>query len=199
MGGVPLRYRFVMGLKKWFASIFSWFASAVYWVESAHSCSVTFFECHYDTNDYWGTGCGYLKKIIFASFKNGNICDQTIEFIFLQILLKFIFRSIYLISRHLFSKNLIFRIINFLMRGCFFGQSTAFRYSARKFRFFKFQIFFGPILRDISPRKLWYFQFSFFGGSLIFRPINCIKTFFLENSDFSNFHVLVGVCSYNLL
>lgn len=61
---------------------FSWFASAVYWVESAHSCSVTFFECHYDTNDYWGTGCGYLKKIIFASFKNGNICDQTIQFIF---------------------------------------------------------------------------------------------------------------------
>ena len=82
MGSVPLWYRFVVGLKKWFASIFSWFASAVYWVESAHSCSVTFFECHYDTNDYWGTGCGYLKKIIFASFKNGNICDQTIEFIF---------------------------------------------------------------------------------------------------------------------
>ena len=82
MGSVPLWYRFVVGLKKWFASIFSWFASAVYWVESAHSCSVTFFECHYDTNDYWGTGCGYLKKIIFASFKNGNICDQTIQFIF---------------------------------------------------------------------------------------------------------------------
>jgi len=93
MGSVSLRYRFVVGLKKWFASIFSWFASAVYWVESAHSCSVTFFECHYDTNDYWGTGCGYLKKIIFASFKNGNICYQMIEFILLRILFKLIVRK----------------------------------------------------------------------------------------------------------
>ena len=180
MGSVSLRYRFVVGLKKWFASIFSWFASAVYWVESAHSCSVTFFECHYDTNDYWGTGCGYLKKIIFASFKNGNICYQMIEFNFFSNFVQ-----------------------TYCSEVCFFGKSTAFRYFPRKFWFFQFWIFFmgayffGQL--DISPRVLRYFQFSFFGGSLIFRPINCIKTFFPENFDFPNFHFLVGVCSYNLL
>ena len=149
MGSVPLRYRFVVGLKKWFASIFSWFASAVYWVESAHSCSVTFFECHYDTNDYWGTGCGYLKKIIFASFKNGNICDQMIEFNFWRILLKLIFRSIYRVETFIlenfdfsnyqfFDERMLFRSIN-----CIYIFSS------------KIQIF--PIL-------------NFFHGSLLFRP-----------------------------
>ena len=115
MGSVSLRYRFVVGLKKWFASIFSWFASAVYWVESAHSCSVTFFECHYDTNDYWGYRMWLFKENYF------------------RILQKW---------KYMLPNDRIQFFANFVQtycsEGCFFGTSTAFRYFPRKFWFFKF-------------------------------------------------------------